>query len=94
MMDDPDGVGALQAIVLSDVALGVGAWIGWSALSGTIWGTVMMTTLVMPDYGWFIDSLIQLARPIAVVAAAFVMLPAVARLTPRPDRGLSWWRND
>jgi hypothetical protein len=80
-------VGSFQALIMRRAARGLGAWIGFSVTGGVLSVTTMMAvgaTILPPTVTDVNGEIIMLISTFCVeIVMAVVMLPAVARLTPR-----------
>jgi hypothetical protein len=77
--------GSFQALIMHKAAHGLGAWIGFSVLAGVLAMTVYTLLLIMGVPMTTMTGEI-IARALAIVmaaVAAFTMVPALSRLTPR-----------
>ena len=80
-------VGSFQALIMRRAARGLGLWIGFSVIAGMLSVTVMMAvgfTALPPTVSNVMGQVLMLITAfLTEIIMAVVMLPAVARLTPR-----------
>jgi hypothetical protein len=83
-------VGSFQALIMRRAARGLGAWIGFSVIAGMLSLTVVLTVAVLA-FTALPQTLTDVMGEVMMLITTFfieiimavVMLPAVARLTPR-----------
>jgi hypothetical protein len=79
--------GAVQALILSAAARGLGGWIEFSAIAGGPVFALVVATASVAVPGTFASELVsEAAMFVGTVLAAFIMLPAVWRLEPRASQ--------
>jgi hypothetical protein len=83
-------VGSFQTLIMRSAARGLGAWIGFSVIAGMLSLTAMLTVAVLAFTALPLtvsdvmsEVLILITAFFIEIVMAVVMLPAVARLTPR-----------
>jgi hypothetical protein len=80
-------VGSFHALIMRSAARGLGAWIGFSVIAGMLSLTAMMAvafTVLPPTLSDVMGEVLMLITAfLTEIIMAVVMLPAVARLTPR-----------
>jgi hypothetical protein len=79
--------GSFQALIMHKAAHGLGAWIGFSILAGVL-AMMVYTLLIIMGVPLTTMTGEIIARALAIVmaaVAAFTMVPAVSRLTPRHE---------
>jgi hypothetical protein len=76
-------VGSVQALILRPAAVGLGRWIGCSALAGLLFVLVVPVVLYGPQSGFVQELVLELATLVVTILAAVILLPAVLRLRPR-----------
>jgi len=83
-------VGSFQALIMRSAARGLGAWIGFSVIAGMLSLTLALTVAVLAFKALPLTVTDVMGEVMMLITAFFieiimavVMLPAVARLTPR-----------